>query len=718
MKREKLLTLLIAWVLAFCVSFGGVACVLTGFQLSKTEMLISSGFAAVPVDIGVILVFCVLFSGAAALAFMFRRGGWFLLGGLALLLGYFWRTGALLSSVESMFFRISSVYNSAYRWGVIRWSASGSVYVSADLAFCILAGIPAVLTARAVCRRKCTVPAVLCGSVLLGLCLVVTDTVPAVWCLMLLLTGLVLLVLTGLVRRRSEKEGNRLTALLLIPAVLYMSLLFLLLPQDGYRAEDSALRQSVMAWLQNIPFEKLFDTGFSGNSAGAVDLANLGPRIELSYAVMDVTGAKDGMLYLRGQALDAYNGKKWDTSKASRAEDNGWPTEGGDSVGTVTISTVSGKSVLYFPYYPSGINWPDRVVMSSGGLANPRRIRQYSFVQMDYSAATGVEISSQLREQCLQLPDTTRIRAAKHLQAVGVDESMSTEQIARCIGSYVRDCARYDLNTDTMPSYENDFVMWFLLSAEKGYCVHFASAAAVLLRAAGVPARYVSGYVINAREGEAVTVTENRAHAWVEYFVSGKGWQVLDPTPSSWYGEEIPPDTQPTETAAPSESTEPSETQEPAFTEPTQPQTQPSQPSADPSMPAQDPITGTDPEQKADLSWLWTSLLWLAGVAAAVLAAAGQYLLRRRLRSRRMHRGHPNQRALARWREVLRISKLVKEKPPQQLLELAEKARFSQHTLTVAERMEFDRHLDQAAEKIGQMPWLKRWLIRLIWAVE
>jgi hypothetical protein len=82
-----------------------------------------------------------------------------------------------------------------------------------------------------------------------------------------------------------------------------------------------------------------------------------------------------------------------------------------------------------------------------------------------------------------------------------------------------------------------------------------------------------------------------------------------------------------------------------------------------------------------------------------------------------MHTGHPNQRALARWRMALRMSRLIKEQPPEELLELAEKARFSQHTLTVGERLKFDRYLDHAQEQLKKMRWYKRLLIRLIWAV-
>jgi protein-glutamine gamma-glutamyltransferase len=73
----------------------------------------------------------------------------------------------------------------------------------------------------------------------------------------------------------------------------------------------------------------------------------------------------------------------------------------------------------------------------------------------------------------------------------------------------------------------------FLFSQPVGHCEFFASAAVLLLRAAGVPARYVTGF----RGGEwnpvggYVAVRGERAHAWAEAFVDGSGWTRVDATP-------------------------------------------------------------------------------------------------------------------------------------------------------------------------------------------
>ncbi|KNY29770.1 DUF4129 domain-containing transglutaminase family protein [Pseudobacteroides cellulosolvens] len=78
----------------------------------------------------------------------------------------------------------------------------------------------------------------------------------------------------------------------------------------------------------------------------------------------------------------------------------------------------------------------------------------------------------------------------------------------------------------------NDF---FLFESKKGVCVQFASSMVILARAAGLPARYVEGYV--AREYDHATkkyvVRDKHAHAFPEVYIAGYGWMVFEPTVSA-----------------------------------------------------------------------------------------------------------------------------------------------------------------------------------------
>lgn len=79
----------------------------------------------------------------------------------------------------------------------------------------------------------------------------------------------------------------------------------------------------------------------------------------------------------------------------------------------------------------------------------------------------------------------------------------------------------------------------FLFEERAGHCEYFASAAAVLLRASGVPARVVNGFAAGdyAEDENEWVVRESDAHSWTEYFVPGIGWQTLDASPRDFAAE-------------------------------------------------------------------------------------------------------------------------------------------------------------------------------------
>jgi hypothetical protein len=75
---------------------------------------------------------------------------------------------------------------------------------------------------------------------------------------------------------------------------------------------------------------------------------------------------------------------------------------------------------------------------------------------------------------------------------------------------------------------------YFLLQRRAGHCEYFSTAMAVLLRAQGVPAREVNGFLGGewSQFGDYLAVTQNQAHAWVEVWFQGFGWVPFDPTPA------------------------------------------------------------------------------------------------------------------------------------------------------------------------------------------
>ncbi len=79
----------------------------------------------------------------------------------------------------------------------------------------------------------------------------------------------------------------------------------------------------------------------------------------------------------------------------------------------------------------------------------------------------------------------------------------------------------------------------FLIRDRRGHCEHFATATVLLLRAAGIPARYAVGYSVQERSryGTGYVARRRHAHAWVSAWIDG-AWQDVDTTPPSWPGLE------------------------------------------------------------------------------------------------------------------------------------------------------------------------------------
>jgi hypothetical protein len=138
--------------------------------------------------------------------------------------------------------------------------------------------------------------------------------------------------------------------------------------------------------------------------------------------------------------------------------------------------------------------------------------------------------------ECLETPvglDPRLGALAERLAAEGASPAERVDGVT----SYLEDCCRYTLRPGPFRSRQP--VAEFLFEKKRGYCEYFASAAALLLRLQGLPARFVTGFNVielNRRSGYYV-VREADAHAWVEVRLPGRGWVEVDPTPAAQYEE-------------------------------------------------------------------------------------------------------------------------------------------------------------------------------------
>ncbi len=162
---------------------------------------------------------------------------------------------------------------------------------------------------------------------------------------------------------------------------------------------------------------------------------------------------------------------------------------------------------------------------------------------------------------------------------------------------------RYTLEP-VAPPENQDFVTYFLYVGKEGYCTYYASAMTVLCRMAGLPARYVEGFLAKPGADGFAYVTGENAHAWTEVYFEGFGWVPFDATPSQDEQDDPPPEDEPEPTPTPT---------------PEPPQDNPD----DEPTPTPEPPENDDPEDdpekpEDDEPFKWWILLMLLALAAAI----------------------------------------------------------------------------------------------------
>ncbi len=706
MENKKILPGIFAAALAFGLSYCSAMCFATAY----------GGYADFDRDL--LLWLCLLTGAVCAAAFSFRHGGWAVLGLLALAAGYALGSKNFILQAEALVNALSRVGQDAYGWPALSWSGADLTKISSTLGlapFCILS---ALCAAWVLVRQKWSIFALIPALIPFGICFIATDLVPDTPYIFGLLLCTALLLFTQSIRIRSVTDGAKLTAIVLLPLFLLSVLLFAALPKAKYEQQISDLQQQVLSWFNGLPFvtaEPDGSLGIGTNPEHSLDLSAVGTKTQLRYAVLEVLSDRTDHLYLRGQSLEVYTGTTWLVSDSTGDPDVYWPRTGLEPAGQVQIELRSTRSVLYFPYYAQGKPWTNS--FPNGSLYNPDNLLSYTmerYVPAEGGAKADFKgLDSAIYDACLTLPTDTYDWAQTLVAELGITRTASAAEKAQIIGEYVSQSAQYSLKTPKMPEDETDFARWFLTESETGYCIHFATAATVLLRAAGVPARYVSGYAADVAGGIRTTVTADKAHAWVEYIDPVAGWTVLDPTPAQ---EPAPtesteaPTEQPTE---PSSETPTEGTAAPSTEAPTVPS------SSNVTVPSTAPSTepSADVPQKEMPSWVRSMLLWLAGALGVCAAGLIQYDLRRKHRKKVWSSGPENTRALQKWRYILLLRRLLKANIPRELTALAEKARFSQHCLTESELHSFDAQIRQYHSRLAQCSPLKRLLWKLIFAV-
>ncbi len=156
--------------------------------------------------------------------------------------------------------------------------------------------------------------------------------------------------------------------------------------------------------------------------------------------------------------------------------------------------------------------------------------------------ASYLEVPENLKDVMAPFREASIYSGGQQLQLISGDrqyEAVGYEPYIQYVRQYFEDQHfQYNLSV-VRKNNDEDFVEEFM-TRKTGYCIHFASAAVMMFRTMGIPARYVEGYYVSylnrtKTEGDRdyYTVTDESAHAWVEIYEEGFGWVPVEVTPEN-----------------------------------------------------------------------------------------------------------------------------------------------------------------------------------------
>jgi transglutaminase-like putative cysteine protease len=307
------------------------------------------------------------------------------------------------------------------------------------------------------------------------------------------------------------------------------------------RRLQNAMETALGGWLAEM-FRQAPDSRECRTMIGQPDRIQLSPKIVLR---VHVPPGEISPSLLREAAYDAYKNQVWwATSNDFTAISMGGPTN--DTIRLLPAKKVS-AAVEIASYMRNG---QGRLALPQGtfelddlpAVAHTNRLGVAEIEAgpglVNFCARYGGGISmdglpgpTDLVVENNEKPALSEVAASLDLKAMP-DE----RQKIRAVSRFFRENFTYSL---APPKHDGRWTPLgqFLMKTRAGHCEYFATATVLLLRYAGVRARYVTGYAVPeaAREGDTYLIRERHAHAWALVFHSDSGtWEQIDNTPPGW----------------------------------------------------------------------------------------------------------------------------------------------------------------------------------------
>jgi protein-glutamine gamma-glutamyltransferase len=316
--------------------------------------------------------------------------------------------------------------------------------------------------------------------------------------------------------RRSLRYGGRVLAQALPLALVF----WLLFPRFA-------------APLWQVPNDSQTAASGLSDTMSPGDITQLALSDEVAFRVRFASAAPPAAeRYWRGPVLDSFDGHTWKRATSGFAGAPPLQPLGPEYRYTVMMEPHQHRWIFMLDW-PATWNLPRAGLTSDYTLTQPDPLsRAVDVTGTSYTSIQSSQpLTKNMRWRDLQQPQDRNPRTRQLAQELRSAHADDMELVGAVLGMFRQQAFFYTL---TPPKLSDNSVDDFLFGTKRGFCGHYASAFAALMRAAGIPARVVTGYqggTLNPY-GDYWILRQSDAHAWTEIWIAGRGWMRVDPTAS------------------------------------------------------------------------------------------------------------------------------------------------------------------------------------------
>lgn len=301
----------------------------------------------------------------------------------------------------------------------------------------------------------------------------------------------------------------------------------------------------LQAWLEGAAPEWLSGGGARTDPyQNSTDIGHIGELKQSDRIVLRVVteGAVKPPILLHRASYDAYVGGVWLARNGAfaavepRPDAAIWQLQAARPAAALTVHDYSAQPnpVLSLPTGALRIEQLAASALKRNPLGTVQAEHQPGFFTYRVPFDPRQALDGPPTEFDLRVPRAEQVLLTQVLASIGL-AGLEGEQVIKKVQSHFADHFHYATYGQAAAASRTPLAD-FLLRSRAGHCEYFASATVLLLRAAGVPARYATGFSAQefSRLENAYVVRERHAHAWAKAYVNG-AWRDVDTTPPIWF---------------------------------------------------------------------------------------------------------------------------------------------------------------------------------------